>query len=63
MELDFDQLPIEKHPKPTTRPLYNPEINLQLNVTPEKKGHREPIQLRVEQRQDSSSKKENALNK
>lgn len=40
--MEVDHLPNRKPPKPIRAPLLSPEINVQLNVTPEKKGFREP---------------------
>ena len=49
MELRLDHLPITRPPKPVTRPLCSPEINVELNVTPEKKGRREPFGLKIDE--------------
>lgn len=53
MELGFaGHLPITIPPKPTIlASLCSPEINDELNVTPEKKGRREPFLKTDEQKQ------------
>lgn len=37
--MEVDHLPNRKPPKPVRAPLPSPEINAQLNVTPEKNGY------------------------
>ena len=47
--MEVDHLPNTRPPKPITAvrgSLLSPEINVQLNVTPEKKGFREPCLAR-----------------
>ena len=39
--MEIDHLPNRRPPKPIRAPLLSPEINVQLNITPEKKGSRD----------------------
>ena len=39
--MEIGHLPNRRPPKPIKAPLLSPEINVQLNVTPEKKGSHE----------------------
>ena len=55
---NFDHLPVTRAPKPTTGPVYSPEINVQLNVTPEKKGSWESNKRKEEQKKGVYCQKE-----
>ena len=52
--MEIGPLPNRRPPKPIRPPLLSPEINVQLNITPEKKGSREPYLRREGQNVNTS---------